>query len=51
MGQRCVAVLKWGSVFPHIPQPINAASLSSLQISLIFALSKGIEVNYLGEIF
>lgn len=29
----------------------NAASLSSLQISLIFALSKGIEVTYLGEIF
>ncbi len=23
LGKRCVAVFKWGSIFPHIPQPMQ----------------------------
>ena len=51
--------LQWGkSVFQFLNGEVfssysstNTASLSSLQIGLIFALSKGIEVTYLGARF
>lgn len=48
--QRCVAVLKWGSVFPHIPQPMQLA-FQVYKLVLYLLYLKGLRLLTLARFF
>lgn len=50
LGQRCVAVLKWGSVFPHIPQPMQLA-FQVYKLVLYLLYLKGLRLLTLARFF